>query len=141
MIVGMTGRRDGMTVLQRQLFTSLLKHLKADELHHGDCLGADSNAHDIGRELGLKIIVHPPIKEELRAFCKGDEIREPDNYFARNRHIVNASEVLIGTPATAYESRGGTWYTINYGKRVGKPVYILYPDGSFDRPRGYPKGD
>lgn len=135
MIVGMTGRRDGMTPRQRQAFKSLLIHHRADTLHHGDCVGADAEAHDEAVELEMATIIHPPIKTELRAYKVGTETREPKNYFARNRDIVNESALLIGTPATYNETRGGTWYTINYGKKQGKPVYIIYPDGSMDRPK------
>ena len=30
--------------------------------HHGDCLGADAEFHELCRETGLKIHVHPPLQ-------------------------------------------------------------------------------
>jgi hypothetical protein len=130
----MTGNRDGMTDEQKKTFARGLDHFNATTLHHGDCVGADADAHDIAAEKGRMITIHPPEKDELRAFKReeGDEEREPKGYFARNRDIVNESEILFGFPKTMFETSGGTWYTINYGKRIGKPVYVVLPDGSVD---------
>ena len=133
MIIGMTGARDGMTEKQKDMFAAGLYTLGGIQFHHGDCVGADADAHDIARATGLHIVTHPPEKDELRAFKVGDEARDPKNYFARNRDIVNESEILIGFPRGMVETGGGTWYTINYGKKQGKPVYIVYPDGSLEK--------
>ena len=34
-------------------------------LNHGDCVGADALAHDFAIELGLKVIVHPPLIQRV----------------------------------------------------------------------------
>jgi hypothetical protein len=135
MIIGMTGARDGMTEEQKKTFARGIAHFKATTLHHGDCIGADADAHDIASAEGLSITIHPPEDDKLRAFKReeGDQEHEPLGYFVRNRNIVNDSEILIGFPKTYFETKGGTWYTINYGKRQGKPVYVVLPDGSVDR--------
>ena len=140
MKIGMTGTRDGMTQEQKDTFSRLLLELGATELHHGDCVGADSESHDLAVEQEIDIVIHPPTNTAFRAFKELDdlalpihyvkEIKEPFSYFTRNRHIVNDSEVLIGTPLTVSVTGGGTWYTINYGKKQGKPVYIIEPDGT-----------
>lgn len=134
MIIGMTGTRDGMTEEQKKTFARGLEHFNATDLHHGDCVGADADAHDIAVECGLFITIHPPEDDKLRAFKReeGDEEREEKGYFERNRDIVNDSEILFGFPKTTFETKGGTWYTINYGKKQGKPVYVVLPDGSVD---------
>jgi hypothetical protein len=135
MILGMTGNRDGMTQEQKNTMVRGLTHFKVTELHHGDCIGADADAHDIASINGLSITIHPPEKDELRAFKReeGDYEHETKGYFPRNRDIVNDSQILFGFPRSAMEGRGGTWYTINYAKRIGKPVYVILPDGSVDR--------
>lgn len=128
MRVGMTGTRDGMTGYQKEMFTSFLMRDDVTELHHGDCLGADKDAHDIAVKVGgIKIVIHPPEKSDLRAYCVGDEYRKEKNYFARNRDIVNESDVLLGTPKSVSNKRGGTWYTINYSKGKDKPTGIIHP--------------
>lgn len=136
MIIGMTGTRDGMTEAQKTQFKKGLLHLKAITLHHGDCVGADADAHNIADKLRhLDIVIHPPISDKFRAFKNGPSctILAEKIYFARNRDIVNESEILIGTPRSMVETKGGTWYTINYGKKSGKRVYIIHPDGNVER--------
>ncbi len=133
MHVGMTGTRSGMTIPQMAKFRELLGRMGATKLHHGDCIGADAEAHGIAHSIRIPSIIHPPIKSALRALMISNDIREPKNYFARNRDIVSDSKVLIGTPVTDFETDGGTWYTINYAKKQGKPVRIIYPDGSVEK--------
>lgn len=131
-IIGMTGTRSGMNIKQKMMFKVLLQRMVAVQLHHGDCVGADDEAHTIAINLGTVCVIHPPLDPSLRAFRVALDIREPKGYFARNRDIVDESEVLIGLPATMFETGGGTWYTINYAKKVGKPIRIIYPDGTIE---------
>ncbi len=138
--VGMTGTRNGMTPEQKTTFNNCLRQLKANILHHGDCIGADADAHDIAEARNVLNFIHPPSKDELRAYKAGAKIYQEKNYFARNRDIVNASSVLIGTPATFHETGGGTWYTINYGIKQGGLVYIIYPDGRIQTRNYNPQG-
>jgi hypothetical protein len=53
----------------------------------------------------------------------------PKSFFARNRDIVDETDMLIATLATKKET-GGTWYTINYSRKQKKHRVIVYPDGS-----------
>lgn len=129
MKVGFTGTRNGLTIKQYDKLKSLLSSMSVNEFHHGDCVGADAESHNIASDLSLPIIIHPPIKEDLRAFKKSDILRQPKSYFARNRDIVNESDTLIATPATAEETQGGTWYTINYAIKMHKSVIIINPNG------------
>lgn len=115
------------------------------EFHHGDCVGADKEAHEIADALGLTIIIHPPEDEKKRAFCgrnKSFEHRPPKPYLTRNREIVDECQQLLACPSQLSEiTRSGTWMTIRYSRsiRSDKPKHgpehsqdplILYPDGS-----------
>lgn len=134
MHIGMTGTRNGMTEAQKDCFADLLGSLyNVTHHHHGDCVGADAESHDIAEQCGVECIIHPPVKTELRAYKLSTDVKTPKGYFERNRDIVNESQLLVGFPATMFETKGGTWYTINYGKKQGKPVYIVYPDGSIEK--------
>jgi hypothetical protein len=129
--IGFTGTRDGLSDDQRATVRALLIGLCATELHHGDCIGADAEMHGIARELGLKVIGHPPIKRELRAYCSFDEEREPLGYFARNRAIVEETELLIGgVRSMQQQTSGGTWYTLDYAWKASKKSIVVWRDGS-----------
>jgi hypothetical protein len=98
------------------------------ELHHGDCVGADAEVAKIASSLGIRIVCHPPIKEDLRAFVNSDETREPFSYFERNRHIVDETELLLVVPyQMSQQTSGGTWYTRAYAVKKNKQVKIFLP--------------
>lgn len=127
MKVGFTGTRLGMSQHQKEQFVIKLYELEMHEFHHGDCIGADAEAHDIVREFfpNVKIIVHPPSKTKTQAFRKGDESRISAPYIARDKDIVNESEYMIGTPHCEEIIRSGTWTTIRYARKIGKPHIVL----------------
>lgn len=108
-----------------------MRHCGACELHHGDCIEADAEAHEIARALGWHIVGHPPTNPHKRAFCQFDEARPPAPYLVRNRHIVNETTALLATPRSFAEViRSGTWATIRYARKLGRPVIVIYPNGS-----------
>lgn len=128
MKVGVTGTRSGMNKRQQQEFTDFLNELGSGEFHHGDCVGVDVEAARIAEKLGWKIVCHPPIKDDLRAFHDSDEFREPKSYFARNRNIVDETDVLLVIPyQDSHQSHGGTWYTHDYAKKKDKPLHVIFP--------------
>jgi nucleoside 2-deoxyribosyltransferase len=58
---------------------------------------------------------------------------EEDEYLARDRAIVDNTDLLIGCPR-GYDlrSHGGTAYTVRYALSKGKPVVIIWADGSVE---------
>lgn len=129
--VGFTGTREGMTDAQRAKVNRLLRELAPIWAHHGDCIGADDQFHDLAKLAGAKIMLHPPEKAGLRAFRIGDDIAFEKPYLSRNQDIVNACEVLIATPKEAEEqTTGGTWYTIRYARNQGRKTVVVLPDGT-----------
>lgn len=130
MHIGMTGTRFGLSGAQAEKFREILKETHGT-LHHGDCVGADADCHDIARELGWKIVIHPPYMDKLRANKKGDEIRKTDSHLRRNRAIVAESELLVAAPAADKETRrSGTWYTIRHALEEKVAVLTILPDGT-----------
>ena len=127
MKMGFTGTRKGMTNAQKLQVTEWL--LGQAELHHGDCIGADEQAHRIAYR-NLIITIHPPSDEKQRAFCTGaDIVREPAPYLARNHSIVDETDILVAAPDSPEKLRSGTWATIRYARKMGKPLFIVMPDG------------
>lgn len=136
MIIGFTGTRRGMSLAQKMSLESLLAAWPVSvdsEFHHGDCVGADAEAHAIVRKLGGRVIVgHPPVDPAHRAFCECDELRAPLPYLVRDAAIVIACGVLVATPAQASEQRrSGTWTTVRRARGAGRAVVIILPDGEY----------
>lgn len=130
MSVGFSGTRSGMSLAQIRGFHSLIQEAPlGDWFHHGDDLGSDSQAHDISKEYGLKVHVHPPENDAHRAFKVGDKSSYPEPYLVRNKDIVNETEVLVATPDGEERTRSGTWQCIRYARKLKRPIYIILPSG------------
>lgn len=128
MKIGFTGTRVGMSPKQKSALRYRLQLLTATEFHHGDCLGADADADEIARELGIPIVIHPPSNPRQRAYCgkPGDVIHGPRWYLDRNHDIVDEVDSMIAAPRTGEEEqRSGTWATIRYSRKVGRPLTII----------------
>lgn len=133
-VVGFTGTRKGMTLRQRQVFWQLLQLTEPEVLHHGCCEGADEEAHRMSIFVkGTKRHLHPPI--DTRHRCKryidmqltAQHEEEPADYHERNHAIVDACDVLVATPDGPERLRSGTWATVRYARKIGKPVVVLDP--------------
>ena len=128
MKVGVTGTREGATDYQIAELRKVLEELKGTEFHHGDCEGVDAQAAHIAKELGYKIVCHPPESDVLRAFFPSDEYRVPAGYLKRDRAIVDACDVLIVVPLhEEWQPKGGTWYTHDYAVKTNKPYSVIWP--------------
>lgn len=128
--IGFTGTQRGMTPVQSAVVCDLLS---AGELHHGDCIGADAQAHDLARDRGLTVVVHPPIDPRKRAHKHGNVVLHPLPYLDRNLAIVAATEELIAAPDGPERTRSGTWATVRRARRMNRPVTIVFPDGTVVR--------
>ena len=135
MNIGFTGTQEGMTMGQsftlERLLKAVLSHEEVTEVHHGDCIGADKEFHDLAVIYGLKdkIVIHPPKNSRARAFCESEQVREPKDYMVRNQNIVDESEIIFATPLNdeASSPRSGTWATIRRSrdKEFNTTVVIL----------------
>lgn len=128
MKIGFTGTQLGMSQHQKEQFVLELYELNPTEFHHGDCIGADAEAHDIVREFfpDVKIVGHLPKANSKRAYKKCDEYRDPLPYLERDHKIVDETDYLFGAPkADAEVLRSGTWATIRYARKTSKKRQIL----------------
>lgn len=136
--LGFTGTRDGLTPQQQATLERILRDAvviyNIAELHHGDCIGADVDAHTIAKKVGLKVVIHPPINATKRANCVGDETREPQSYIERNHSIVDSTDAMLAAPHSMREEiRSGTWATVRYARSMHRRLLIVFPDGSVKR--------
>lgn len=132
--MGFTGTRSGLTPQQKHELGRIADdHLAPAEFHHGDCKGADFEAFILFKCSGLITVSHPPTNSKHRAFTRNDKEFPPQDYLARNRSIVDKTDFLVACPRTKNEEvRSGTWATIRYARKRGKPVAIIYPNGEID---------
>lgn len=140
--IGFTGSQLGMSDAQKIAVASLVKNiLTANQymsyhtmFHHGDCMGADEEAHNIVSQYeGLCIVVWPPSVANKRAFCNGDSIQPVQGYLERNQSIVDTSDYLIAAPKGPEELRSGTWSTVRKARKKGIPIAVVYPDGRIEK--------
>ncbi len=134
MIVGFTGTQYGMTPIQACAVLCVVE--AAGELHHGDCIGADVEAHGMAQGLNVPVVLHPPDDLRKRAFCKGAiTAHDPRPYLIRNRSIVEESDALVAAPVGDEHvwKRSGTWMTVRYARSRGRPITIVMPDGKIVR--------
>lgn len=132
--IGFTGTSKGLTESQLSELKNVLFEHPYDRIvfRHGDCIGADEQAHQAAREAGCAmIVIHPPSNPEFRAFCTGDEWEEEKPYLERNHDIVDNSDILIACPGEHNEvMRSGTWATIRYARSMETDqIVILKPSG------------
>lgn len=133
MILGMTATRNELTSEQLSWLRDEID--KATVLRHGACVGGDQAGHLLAVDRDLWVIVHPPLNERLKMprhqlIGRTKTIILPaKNYHPRNHDIVNESYRLIALPDGPERPHSGTWSTVRYAERVGKPVLVCYPDG------------
>lgn len=133
-IVGFTGTHHGMTPGQLARLRDYILQLAPDVFHHGMCIGADAEAHNLVRELfpHCQIIGHAGVNSNgvcpTRAEVHCDLVLEPRPYLIRDKHIVNAVRCMLAAPATRDEMlRSGTWATVRYARKVNRLTYMVYP--------------
>lgn len=146
MIYGFTGTREAPTREQEAVLDEMANMgVFGGENHHGDCVGADTEFHYFAWRYGGKVVVHPPVDPKCRAFVhqlmagmwEDDFVLLPEKpYLERNRDIVDACEKLLVVPKETQQDerpvRSGTWSTVRYAQKQGKPIVIIWPDGQIE---------
>lgn len=141
--VGVTATRRGLTDDQlRNIDFWLAKQTafkRISELHHGMCPygGGDFEIGNIARKYEIPVIGHPSLEESDVPYLVS-QLREPKDFLARDRDIVNETEYLIVAPWQNEKPKSlrgsGTWYTENYARNVVcyPKIMIYWPDGRID---------
>lgn len=137
--IGITGTRNGMTQNQKEVFIDVLEHViflypEIEQFHHGQCIGVDVEAAVICEDyFDLRIVSHPPIKNNLIGICTNHIVKPAAGYFERNRDIVLDSDLMFVIPFTEEkQDKGGTWYTFNYSLKLNKPTILILPSGKIE---------
>ena len=131
MQIGFTGSQTGMSSPQHLFIQTYIQHTqpKIFSTHHGDCVGADAEFHEICENEEIAVTLHPPSNNEKRAFCSAGQVRAPLPYLVRNKKIVDACTLLIACPSGPELPRSGTWATVRYARRQRRRLMIVMPNG------------
>ena len=133
--LGFTGSQWGMSNEQFARVNQLVRDLKPTHVHHGMCVGADEQFHNIIRHAretlpDCIIIGHPPVDRGKMSGVKVDELRLPKPYLERDEDIAFESAILLATPKEDKEKlRSGTWATIRRARNHGRKVIRIQRDG------------
>jgi hypothetical protein len=130
-IISFTGTQHGLTSLQANALHWYLSWSTGPFVFvHGDCIGADAQAHDIAAALGWTIQIYPSTVVSKRAFKLAPHNMHPMAPLARNTLIAKAGDMLIACPSGPEILRSGTWSTVRRARKAGKPITVIWPDGS-----------
>lgn len=110
MKIGFTGTRNGMTAEQFTTFVVTMNRICPRELHHGVCVGSDEDAAcwTMVRFRGECVVIAHPGRSanrpeenhnrSVKAMLSSHQTDPEKTHFARNRDIVDQTEMLIATP-------------------------------------------
>lgn len=144
MILGFTGTRQGLSVRQK-FGLGIALPVVPDQLVHGGAVGADTEFDQWFRRAAWSTILSVdifPADEERRQFWLrkyGIElpwltIHQAMLPLDRNELIVQRCNHLLACPFEPTEQlRGGTWATVRYARKLGRPITLLLPDGTIKR--------
>lgn len=131
-VIGFTGTRNGMS---NEQWLTVKRILAMQELGciglHGDCVGADADFDRACEERGMETFCLPCTFDSMRAHCT-EALQEPKPPMQRNRDIVQHCAKIIACPPNKERIKkgSGTWATIGFAEKAGKPLAIVYPDGT-----------
>ena len=140
MNVGFTGTQNGMREEQRVAVKRLLAELHTtddDEFHYGACVGADTQAVFDAIDVGYVILAYQAnnVSHSKHGLIPKDAIIvTPMAALTRNKRIVDNTDILVVAPQRVSETlRSGTWATVRYARKQGKPIIYVWPDGRIQR--------
>jgi hypothetical protein len=136
-VIGFTGTRRDMTMAQEEAMGRVVNRIRTRiglfEFTHGDCVGADATADGIVAGFRIPRRILPSNVEGTRAHSeeRGAYLgAEPAPPWMRDQWIVQESRFMVAAPKGFGPEKGsGTWLTIGMATKMGKKVFILWPDG------------
>lgn len=149
MKIGFSGSRTGMSFKQSREFSEWVEENKdlITEFHHGMCVGADTDAHGIVRDItqtgqpGSRVTIHGHPGFKSGHPTRGLHDNQVDTLYGvmdpliRNHRIADECDLMIFAPLFPETRRSGTWATFRYCRKKKYKVLIL-ARGTFQNPEG-----
>lgn len=112
MIIAFSGHRNKLAKIS-DLENIFIQHPEATWIH-GGAIGFDSQVESFAVEHGIKTEI---IKPDYKTYYKKQAPLE------RNKIIVNECDLLV----CLFDGRksGGTYFTLNFARKVGKNISII----------------
>lgn len=134
MILAFTGTRKGMTPRQHSIVKQILEEFEPTEVHHGGCIGADTEFHELCSHLEVPYIhVWPSNLPSMQGVIGSHfnvivHYHPPQPPLDRNWDIVREADLVVACPESAVESiRSGTWATVRYADQLDKQIKVIKP--------------
>lgn len=136
MNLGFTGTREPLANAQLLSLGEWLKRqTDITQFLHGACVGADATATLLVKgHFGRLVEAHAypghiPSMTSEPAMSVSAIRHPPAHTLSRNRAIVEACDLLLACPKGPEEPRSGTWATVRYARKLGRPIVVIWPDG------------
>jgi hypothetical protein len=124
------GSEEGMTDKQQKAFCKLLETLQPKELHHGDRIGGDAQAHFHGRRTVATMEIHVhPAKEVRRVFSIGNQLHKLVSRNKAMHNIVDSGRHLVIAPTSTIDDASEPWQAATLARQQHKTIHIIYPNG------------
>ena len=136
MKVAITGHRPGRIAGQEQNIKKWIEDYLAGvdctEAYSGMAMGTDQIFARVVEEMGIPLICCYPYRRdnfhpaEQRINARAKDVRfiseeySKKSYWIRDKYMVDNCDVLLAVFDGKKE--GGTWITVDYAQRIGKPI-------------------
>lgn len=136
MKVAITGHRPGRIVGQerdiKKWIEDYLAGVDCTEAYSGMAMGTDQIFAKVVEDMDIPLICcYPyrrdkfhPIEQEINSKAKDvkfiSEEYSKQSYWIRDKYMVDNCDVLLAV--FDGNKKGGTWITVDYAQRIGKPV-------------------
>ena len=118
MILAIIGQRELTEEQVSPIVLDAISKLNPSKIVSGGAKGVDSIAVSIAKSLSLTTEEFLP---EFKSQSRADIVM---GYYERNMRIVNACDAVLAIVGN--RKTGGTYYTIGYAEKMGKPITICH---------------
>ncbi|MEO5927676.1 MAG: hypothetical protein ABIP96_03330 [Patescibacteria group bacterium] len=96
---------------------------------HGGAPGADTSFDAFCAGIGIRRRLYPASKSSSKSSTAEEKM--PVEYpLDRNKKIARDCDIMLAAPFEDQEIiRSGTWSTVRYSRKAGKPIYIIQRNG------------